>query len=115
MGAPLKKANEYSDEELKQEFNYLKDAGMFQKHICKILNMHRSTYVSRILRLEDPEKYKTRHKKIWRKRLENLEAPEEPKYSYFFDVDAERLRQFREDFKRQKREISIREAIDPYY
>ena len=111
----LKKANEYTDEELKQEFNDLTNAGLFKKYSYRILGLHKDTFKARILRLENPEGYKARHKRIWKKRLESLEEPEQPKYSRFFDVDAKALRKFREDFKERKLEISIKEARDPYY
>jgi hypothetical protein len=115
MKVPLKKANEYTDEELREEFNYLTAAGIFKKYTYKILKLHKDTFKTRMLRLENPELYKARHKRIWRKRLENLEAPKQPEYGQFFDVDAERLREFRKDFKKSKFEITLRELRDPYY
>lgn len=115
MRPKLKEASEYTDEELRGEFNYLSNAGIFKKYTYRILRLDKNTFKARMLRLENPEGYKARHRRIWQKRMESLEEPKPRKYGYFFDIDAERLRQFRKDFKKQKQEISIREAIDPYY
>lgn len=115
MRPALKKANEYTDSELRQEFNKLTNAGILKKYVYRILKLHRDTFKARILRLENPEDYKARHKRIRQVRFESLRAPEQPKYSYFFDVDAEALRKFRKDFKERKLKISIKEARDPYY